>query len=1163
MVDVFGLTSNQLETSIRTTTTGCPAFTITPPSVGSGVVVNAASFGFSTNNTGAANYADITNAIAYCKNNSVYKLIVNPGTYRIGNHGSSYTAILYFNGLHDFIFDGQGSTFLFQSKSHFLETASCTRVVFQNMTLNWDWSLEPVQSLGQIQDIDPSGNYVDLVFPYESNPSNNATLYEMDEVDGLNFDCAHQGTGVIGAWQLNLNATTKQSANVVRYFSNTNAVGWNWFHENGAYVGQYCIIRHYSYEYRGVYATGNTDMTFSNMTTYSTLGMGYLFTYNQYYQVINSSIVREPGTVYRFSSAADGIHVANSFGYFSIQNVEISHAGDDSINIHDTVSQGVSVLSSNKLVAYNAISWRNPYNPGNLVELRNKDLSPENWSSTVTASSYNDSVGQCTITFANNLPGSVDPSSVLFNRYYNSGNYAITGCYIHENKGRGAVVYGPNATIENNDFMYNYNPALFISCLATNYGEGFNPTNIIVWNNLFEGNDLERNTYPYTPNNVVITGVTTPVGIVNYPICRNIIFEQNTVKDCPYAALEVTSATNIVVSDNIFESPNQTNNLSNVQGCVMIQNCGGVVFNDNNLILDAGVTSYKTNVYVSSSTTTNIFAGPFVTKTLPSNWVSWDIGSVGLGGMAAFTNGVYTVQGSGSDIWSTSDSFQYVWQPWTGDGQIVARVESVQNTDPWAKAGIMFRETLDPGSRNTIIFVSPSSGVSLQGRTSTGGGSTSVNTVTGVTAPRWISLVRQGNDLSGYESADGVNWTLVGVQTNSMVSTIYVGLAVTSKTNSVLNTSTFDHVSVNGAWLNQDVGSVGISGSSQINYSNGVCTVAGSGADIWNTGDEFQFLYQGASGDRAVVARVTSVQYTDPWAKAAIMIRETVATNSRNTALFLSPSNAISLQGRTSTGGLSTTVNNVYGRTPPQWLRLVRSSSLMNGYYSTDGVNWTWIGSQTNSMATSYDIGLGVTSKSNQSLNTSTFDNVSVSDAWTSQDIGSVGVAGWAEADDSTGTFTVSGSGADIWGNSDAFQYYYQGLYGNGTIVARVVNTANVNPWNKAGVMIRDTLSAGAENALLYVTPTNGISFQSRTSTGGVTSANGSAVASVPCWLKLARSGSSVTAYWSSNGTSWNLINSQTISMSNNAFIGLAVGSKDNILLNTATFDNVTVTPTP
>jgi hypothetical protein len=63
--------------------------------------------------------------------------------------------------------------------------------------------------------------------------------------------------------------------------------------------------------------------------------------------------------------------------------------------------------------------------------------------------------------------------------------------------------------------------------------------------------------------------------------------------------------------------------------------------------------------------------------------------------------------------------------------------------------------------------------------------------------------------------------------------------------------------------------------------------------------------------------------------------------------------------------------------------------------------------------------------------------------------------------------------------------------------------------------------------------------------------------------LKLAREGSTVTAYWSSTGTSWTLINSQTVSMSTNAWVGLTVCSKDNILLNTATFDNVTVTPTP
>lgn len=714
--------------------------------------------------------------------------------------------------------------------------------------------------------------------------------------------------------------------------------------------------------------------------------------------------------------------------------------------------------------------------------------------------------------------------------------------------------------------MYNYNPGLFIACLATIYSEGFNPSNIVVFNNLFEGNDIERDTYPATPNNVVVTAQTDPVGIVSYPICQDILFAQNQVADCPYAALEITSATNIVAGEGVIESPNQTNNLSQVLGCVMIQNSGGIVFNNQSLILDPGVTSYETNIYVSSSTTTNIFASPFVPVTLPPVWDSWDVGGVDLGGSAAYANGTYTVLGSGFDIWSTNDSFQYVWQPWYGDGQIVAHVQSVQNTDPWAKAGIMFRETLDQDSRDTILFVSPSSGISMQGRTNTDSPAGNVFTTNGLTAPRWLSLVRQGNILSGYQSADGVNWNLVGTQSNVMANGIYVGLAVTSKSNSVLNTSTFDHVSVNGAWLHQDIGAVGIPGNSTIDYSNGVYTVAGSGFDIWGNGDQFQYLYQAASGDRAIVARVKSITNTDPWAKAAVMIRETTATNSRNTTLFLSPGNIVSLQGRTNTAGLSGTVNTNGGIAPPEWLRLVRSSSLMNGYFSADGTNWTWIGSQSNSMATSYDIGLAVTSKNNNELNTSTFDNVSVSDAWTSQDIGLVGMAGGGTVDDSTGTFTISGSGTDIWSTNDEFQYYYQPLYGNGYITAQVVSNGDINAWDKAGVMIRDTLAPGAKNALLFVAPvsSNGISFQGRTSTGGNTSTfSGVSPVATPCWLKLAREGNTVTAYWSSNGSTWNMISSQTVSMSTNAWIGLAVGSKDNILLNTATFDNVTVTPTP
>ena len=156
-------------------------------------------------------------------------------------------------------------------------------------------------------------------------------------------------------------------------------------------------------------------------------------------------------------------------------------------------------------------------------------------------------------------------------------------------------------------------------------------------------------------------------------------------------------------------------------------------------------------------------------------------------------------------------------------------------------------------------------------------------------------------------------------------------------------------------------------------------------------------------------------------------------------------------------------------------------------------------------------------------------------------------------------------SGADIWSTSDAFQFVDQPLHGNGQIVARVVNVQNTDPWAKAGVMIRDTESANSINALLFVSPANGVSFQGRSSTGGNTSTflTVSGI-TAPRWLKLVRNGSTVTAYQSNDGASWTAVGTpQTVTMSANAWLGLAVGSKNNVILNTSTFDNVTVTPAP
>jgi regulation of enolase protein 1 (concanavalin A-like superfamily) len=179
--------------------------------------------------------------------------------------------------------------------------------------------------------------------------------------------------------------------------------------------------------------------------------------------------------------------------------------------------------------------------------------------------------------------------------------------------------------------------------------------------------------------------------------------------------------------------------------------------------------------------------------TLPAPWLTQDIGSVGVAGSASFLNGGFTLKGSGADIWGASDSFRFVYKVLNGDGQIIARVATLQNTSSYAKAGVMIRQSLAANSMHATMDVTPGNGAEFSRRTSTGG-TTTATLSSGITAPRWVRLVRSGNTFTGSISSDGVNWTQVGSSTISMTSSVYIGLIVNSHSNSVLSTTTIDGV---------------------------------------------------------------------------------------------------------------------------------------------------------------------------------------------------------------------------------------------------------------------------------------------------------------------------------------------------------------------------------
>lgn len=177
---------------------------------------------------------------------------------------------------------------------------------------------------------------------------------------------------------------------------------------------------------------------------------------------------------------------------------------------------------------------------------------------------------------------------------------------------------------------------------------------------------------------------------------------------------------------------------------------------------------------------------------------SRDVGAVSASGGFTVTDGVYTVNGAGADIWNDADAFHYVYMPLSGDGEMIARVVSMTNTDQWAKAGVMIRETLEPGSKHVMEVMTVGNGAAFQRRLNTNGSSLNNGNVGG-NAPYWVRIVRQGNTFTGYYSANGINWSQHGSETVSMQDDVYIGLALTSHSEGVICTAKFDNVSLGGS----------------------------------------------------------------------------------------------------------------------------------------------------------------------------------------------------------------------------------------------------------------------------------------------------------------------------------------------------------------------------
>ncbi len=210
----------------------------------------------------------------------------------------------------------------------------------------------------------------------------------------------------------------------------------------------------------------------------------------------------------------------------------------------------------------------------------------------------------------------------------------------------------------------------------------------------------------------------------------------------------------------------------------------------------------------------------------PQNWQFNDVNTLVLhfhGRPASYTEVApdhIIMSAAGWDIWHNAaldrfDEFRFVYKRLTGDATIIARVDSIENTNVWAKGGVMIRESLEWGSRHASVFITPGQGVAFQRRLTANDAGLSTQQA-GVVAPMWVKLTRTGDLVTAQHSVDGKTWSDVVNATNPtsdtvvMGGTIYIGLALTSHAANVACTAEFSGIqttgNVTGSWQMAEIG---------------------------------------------------------------------------------------------------------------------------------------------------------------------------------------------------------------------------------------------------------------------------------------------------------------------------------------------------------------------
>ncbi|MBL9183247.1 MAG: autotransporter-associated beta strand repeat-containing protein [Verrucomicrobiaceae bacterium] len=543
------------------------------------------------------------------------------------------------------------------------------------------------------------------------------------------------------------------------------------------------------------------------------------------------------------------------------------------------------------------------------------------------------------------------------------------------------------------------------------------------------------------------------------------------------------------------------------------------------------------------------------------------------------------------DIWNNSDNFRFLHTSKTGDFDARVRIESFSGAQgSYAKAGIMARSTLDANSPHVYAMVFPNNaarnnnngGHELQYRTTAGGASAAVYPQLPhprVSYPQtWLRLKREGNTFIHYWSEDGTMWKEYGRRTQTMPATLELGLATTSNNTGASVTARY-HLNLQRTqtWLYPGKadclqchrpGSGYVLGmttaqtnkfydfAAALNGTSG--TVTDNQLRAWN----HIGLFSPAINEADIPTMLKAEPLTNTSASAELRMRSYIDMNCAHCHQSTGGGVHAYWDGRfelslAQTGIVNGFVGNTLGLTNSPKVIVPQSieRSIMHMRMATASANHK----------------MPPLAKSLVDQNAMTVLEQWINEVvqppgdplpspWLSGDIGTVTLAGSSTY--FNGTYILSSNGADVGGTADSMQAAsYQLVTGDGELVAQVTSISNSSANAEAGVMVRETLDANSKHGSTLITFGNQSLFSRRTTTGGSTVNTNGSNGAPPRWVKIRRRGPYVESFTSTNGTTWALVGTETISMAQSVYFCLVHSSGAAGTTGNATFDNVSVTP--